>query len=115
LPSTQIISQRDVAIFTGLLALASFDRDELQEKVAVNVYVARRREAHLLSCRSSSPHPPPPPSDVSHFIHSEFKPFLDLAPQVRQLIKSFQESRYAESLALLDNLKVGQGQRLCNF
>ena len=58
---------------------------------------------------------PPPPSDVSHFIHSEFKPFLDLAPQVRQLIKSFQESRYAESLALLDNLKVGQGQRLCNF
>ena len=99
----QVISQRDIAIYAGLLALATFTRDELREKIAVNVCVSRRRanlfapSGGLGSQRTFFP---------AHSPGRDFKPFLDLAPQVRQLIKAFQASEYAQSLALLEKLKV---------
>ena len=68
----QVMSARDVAVYGGLCALASFDRKKLREKVMENV---------------------------------AFKEFLDLCPEVRELIKDFYASRYSSCLRVLDQLK----------
>jgi COP9 signalosome complex subunit 1 len=65
-----VISLQDIAIYTGLTALATFDRRELY---------------NLLD-------------------NSSFKNFLELVPQVRELIQDFYESRYTSALEVLDKL-----------
>ncbi|KAK3734538.1 hypothetical protein QZH41_010394, partial [Actinostola sp. cb2023] len=68
----ELLSANNVAIYGGLCALASFDRQELQKKVL---------------CSSS------------------FKLFLELEPQLRDILYKFNESQYAMCLKLLDDLK----------
>jgi len=67
-----IMSQRDVATYGGLCALASFTRTELKEKVMEN---------------------------------PGFKEFLELFPEVRELIKGFYASDYGNCLKLMDKVK----------
>lgn len=65
-----VISLQDITIYTGLTALATFDRRELY---------------NLLD-------------------NSNFKNFLELVPQIRELIQDFYESRYTSALDVLDKL-----------
>ena len=99
----QIISPQDVAIFGGLCALAMFDRAELKTKV--------RRPPMLLFARLAFS--PTHPSCLSvcpnsHQVldNTAFKNFLELVPQVRELIADFYNSRYASCLNYLQQLRV---------
>ncbi|XP_022650923.1 COP9 signalosome complex subunit 1-like isoform X2 [Varroa jacobsoni] len=67
-----IMAARDVAIYAGLCALASFDRAELARNIIQQ---------------------------------QNFKQFLELDPQLRELIQHFYESRYGQCLALLDQIR----------
>jgi len=67
-----LLAAHDIATFTGLCALASFDRQELKKKLLDNI---------------------------------PFKNFLDLAPDVRDLIADFHASRYSSCLQLLTKMK----------
>eukprot|EP00039_Didymoeca_costata_P023820 m.8438 g.8438 ORF g.8438 m.8438 type:complete len:452 (-) comp3892_c0_seq1:126-1481(-) len=69
---SDFISQRDIAIYGGLCALAAYDRNRLQSSVMDN---------------------------------KSFKEFLELVPQVRELLKAFCSSRYAKCLNLLNTMK----------
>uniref|UniRef100_T1J1H8 PCI domain-containing protein n=1 Tax=Strigamia maritima TaxID=126957 RepID=T1J1H8_STRMM len=68
----ELLSPSNVAIYGGLCALASFDRQELQK--------------HVISS-------------------SSFKLFLELEPQLRDIVFKFYESKYASCLKLLDEIK----------
>jgi len=68
----EILSAHDVAIYGGICALASFDRDELQKKVLSS---------------------------------SAFKQFLELQPQLRDILHKFYASQYATCLNLLEQMK----------
>ncbi|KXJ28579.1 COP9 signalosome complex subunit 1 [Exaiptasia diaphana] len=68
----ELLSASNVAIYGGLCALASFDRQELQKKVLSS---------------------------------SSFKLFLELEPQLRDVLYKFHESQYAMCLKLLDDMK----------
>lgn len=74
----EMISCNNVAIYGGLCALATFDRQELQKNVISS---------------------------------TSFKLFLELEPQVRDVVFKFYESKYALCLKLLnemrDNLLLG--------
>lgn len=61
-----------MAVYGGLCALATFDRQELQRNVISS---------------------------------SSFKLFLELEPQVRDIIFKFYESKYASCLKMLDEMK----------
>ncbi|XP_070579826.1 COP9 signalosome complex subunit 1-like isoform X4 [Ptychodera flava] len=67
-----LLSANNVAMYGGLCALASFDRQELQKNVISS---------------------------------SSFKLFLELEPQLRDIIFKFYESKYACCLKLLDEIK----------
>ncbi|XP_071504850.1 COP9 signalosome complex subunit 1-like, partial [Diadema antillarum] len=67
-----LMSPNNVAMYGGLCALASFDRQELQKNVISS---------------------------------SSFKLFLELEPQLRDIIFMFYESKYASCLKLLDDIK----------
>ncbi|XP_072167674.1 COP9 signalosome complex subunit 1-like [Diadema setosum] len=67
-----LMSPNNVAMYGGLCALASFDRQELQKNVISS---------------------------------SSFKLFLELEPQLRDIIFMFYESKYASCLKLLDEIK----------
>ncbi|XP_022089317.1 COP9 signalosome complex subunit 1-like isoform X2 [Acanthaster planci] len=67
-----LLSPNNVAMYGGLCALASFDRQELQKNVISS---------------------------------SSFKLFLELEPQLRDIIFMFYESKYASCLKLLDDIK----------
>ncbi|XP_071952906.1 COP9 signalosome complex subunit 1-like [Antedon mediterranea] len=67
-----MLSASNVAIYGGLCALASFDRQELQKNVISS---------------------------------SSFKLFLELEPQLRDIILMFHESMYASCLKLLASIK----------
>ncbi|XP_018496306.1 COP9 signalosome complex subunit 1 [Galendromus occidentalis] len=67
-----IMAARDVAMYAGLCALASFDRAELARNI-IN--------------------------------QQNFKQFLELDPQLRDIIQYFYESRYGQCLALLDSIQ----------
>lgn len=69
---SEILSAQDVAIYGGICALATFDRDELQKKVLSS---------------------------------SSFKQFLELQPQLRDILHKFYASQYAICLNLLDQMK----------
>lgn len=68
----EIISPNNVAMYGGLCALATFDRQEVQKNVISS---------------------------------SSFKLFLELEPQLRDIIFKFYESKYASCLKLLDEIK----------
>uniref|UniRef100_A0A3B4AAQ8 PCI domain-containing protein n=1 Tax=Periophthalmus magnuspinnatus TaxID=409849 RepID=A0A3B4AAQ8_9GOBI len=67
-----LLSPSNVAVYGGLCALATFDRQELQRNVISS---------------------------------SSFKLFLELEPQIRDIIFKFYESKYASCLKLLDEMK----------
>ncbi|CAG7725017.1 unnamed protein product [Allacma fusca] len=69
---SDMISPNNVAIYGGLCALATFDREELQKNVISS---------------------------------NSFKLFLELEPQVRDVIFKFYESKYATCLRLLDDMR----------
>uniref|UniRef100_A0A1B6LTV4 PCI domain-containing protein n=1 Tax=Graphocephala atropunctata TaxID=36148 RepID=A0A1B6LTV4_9HEMI len=68
----ELLSCSNVAMYGGLCALATFDRQELQKHVIFS---------------------------------SSFKLFLELEPQLRDIIFKFYESKYASCLKLLDEIK----------
>nr|XP_061805602.1 COP9 signalosome complex subunit 1-like isoform X4 [Nerophis lumbriciformis] len=68
----ELLSPSNVAVYGGLCALATFDRQELQRNVISS---------------------------------SSFKLFLELEPQIRDIIFKFYESKYASCLKLLDEMK----------
>lgn len=68
----EMISPNNVAMYGGLCALATFDRQELQKNVISS---------------------------------SSFKLFLELEPQLRDIIFKFYESKYALCLKLLDEIR----------
>lgn len=68
----EILSPNNVAMYGGLCALATFDRQEVQK--------------HVISS-------------------SSFKLFLELEPQLRDIIFKFYESKYASCLKLLDEIE----------
>lgn len=68
----EMISTSNVAMYGGLCALATFDRQELQKNVISS---------------------------------SSFKLFLELEPQLRDIIFKFYESKYAQCLKLLDEIR----------
>ncbi|XP_067143763.1 COP9 signalosome complex subunit 1 isoform X2 [Centruroides vittatus] len=67
-----LLSSNNVAMYGGLCALASFDRQELLKNIISS---------------------------------SSFKLFLELEPQLRDIIFRFYESKYASCLKLLDEIK----------
>jgi len=69
---SDVIAARDVAIYGGLCALATFDRAELKRRVLDN---------------------------------ASFKTFLELVPQLRELLQDFYGSRYASCLNYLEGFK----------
>lgn len=68
----ELLSANNVAMYGGLCALATFDRQELQKNVISS---------------------------------TSFKLFLELEPQLRDIIFKFYESKYAQCLKLLDEIK----------
>lgn len=68
----ELLSPGNVALYGGLCALATFDRQELQKQVIFS---------------------------------GSFKLFLELEPQLRDIIFKFYESKYASCLKLLDDIK----------
>lgn len=68
----ELLSPSNIAMYGGLCALASFDRQELQK--------------HVISS-------------------SSYKLFLELEPQLRDIVFKFYESKYASCLKLLDEIK----------
>jgi len=69
---SQVLSAHDVAIYGGLCALATFDREDLYKKVLSS---------------------------------SSFKQFLELQPQLRDILHKFYSSKYATCLDLLAKMK----------
>jgi COP9 signalosome complex subunit 1 len=67
-----MISCNNIAIYGGLCALATFDRQELQKNIISS---------------------------------ASFKLFLELEPQVRDIVFKFYESKYAQCLKLLDEMR----------
>eukprot|EP01135_Chromosphaera_perkinsii_P000285 Nk52_evm54s62 gene=Nk52_evmTU54s62 len=68
----EVIAAKDVAVYGGLCALATFDRSELKEKVKNN---------------------------------NVFKLYLELEPEIRELMNDFYESKYRSCLNYLDAMK----------
>lgn len=68
----EMISTSNVAVYGGLCALATFDRQELKRLVIAS---------------------------------TSFKLFLELEPQLRDIIFKFYESKYASCLTLLDEIR----------
>uniref|UniRef100_A0A8C4LHK4 COP9 signalosome complex subunit 1 n=1 Tax=Equus asinus TaxID=9793 RepID=A0A8C4LHK4_EQUAS len=87
----ELLSPSNVAVYGGLCALATFDRQELQRNV-----ISSRVGRQVGRCRASS---------KECGICSSFKLFLELEPQVRDIIFKFYESKYASCLKMLDEMK----------
>ncbi|KAG2172338.1 hypothetical protein INT43_004880 [Umbelopsis isabellina] len=68
----EVLAANDVAVYGGLCALATFDREELKTKVIDN---------------------------------SKFRSYLELEPQIRELITSFYNSKYNTCLQILKEYK----------
>lgn len=68
----EMISTNNVAVYGGLCALATFDRQELQKNIIAS---------------------------------TSFKLFLELEPQIRDIVFKFYESKYAQCLKLLDEMR----------
>lgn len=81
----KLTSGRDIGLYGGLCSLATMDRDELKRRVIDNTYSLVLLTS-LTRCRS-------------------FKHFLELAPEMRELIKDFYNSRYGSCLKHLNQLR----------
>ena len=68
----ELLSPSNIAVYGGLCALASFDRQELKKNVISN---------------------------------STFKLFLELDPHLREIIHKFYESKYAQCLRMLGEIR----------
>ncbi|KAL8172474.1 hypothetical protein V2J09_024278 [Rumex salicifolius] len=89
---TEVIAPQDVATYGGLCALATFDRAELK--------------AYM----STFPFNFPQLLAILNFLNKvidnvSFRNFLELIPEVRELINDFYSSHYASCLEYLGNLK----------
>ncbi|KAF7153350.1 hypothetical protein RHSIM_Rhsim01G0153400 [Rhododendron simsii] len=83
---SEVIALQDIATYGGLCALASFDRTELKATIPC-----------LLLLNSS----------YNKVIDNlNFRNFLELVPEVRELIHNFYSSHYASCLDYLGNLKA---------
>lgn len=69
----EFISSRDVAIYGGLCALATFNRDELKIKVMEN---------------------------------AEFKQYLELEPNIRELLRAFYSSKFSKCFDIIYHFRV---------
>ncbi|XP_059990033.1 COP9 signalosome complex subunit 1 isoform X4 [Lagenorhynchus albirostris] len=104
----ELLSPSNVAVYGGLCALATFDRQELQR----NVISSRWVEGGVLGTAALLLRPQPPSGgwagragSEESGICSSFKLFLELEPQVRDIIFKFYESKYASCLKMLDEMK----------
>ncbi|KAG5379836.1 hypothetical protein IGI04_027678 [Brassica rapa subsp. trilocularis] len=80
----EVIAPQDVATYGGLCALASFDRSELKAFIPLRFF-----------------------SLVAKVIDNiNFRDFLELVPEVRELINDFYSSRYASCLEYLGSLRA---------
>jgi len=68
----EIIAPNDIAIYGGICALISFNREELKNKIIEN---------------------------------TKFKTYLELEPQILDLINAYYNSKYINMLEILDNIK----------
>ncbi|KAJ3258091.1 COP9 signalosome complex subunit 1 [Boothiomyces macroporosus] len=66
------IAAKDIALYAGLTALASFDRNDLKSKILEN---------------------------------QNFKNFLELEPQIRELIKAFYHSKFTNCFEIMANMQ----------
>ncbi|KAF7844667.1 COP9 signalosome complex subunit 1 [Senna tora] len=79
----EVIAPQDVATYGGLCALATFDRAELKACTPLYSY-----------------------DDSKVIDNLNFRNFLELVPEVRELINDFYSSHYASCLEYLGNLKT---------
>ena len=86
------MSPNNVAIYGGLTALATFDRTELLKQVVIKqnrVFCLSHNFKYLPKVISST----------------QFKLFLELEPQLREVLQCFYDSRYGHCLKLLEDMK----------
>ena len=86
------MSPNNVAIYGGLTALATFDRTELLKQV-----VSKQNRVFCLSHNFKYL-----PKVISS---TQFKLFLELEPQLREVLQCFYDSRYGHCLKLLEDMK----------
>ncbi|KAL6008588.1 COP9/signalosome complex subunit Csn1 [Asimina triloba] len=86
---TEVIAPQDVATYGGLCALASFDRTEL--KAYTDLLFSFDTDFSMIFNKVID--------------NINFRNFLELVPEVRELIHDFYSSRYASCLEYLENLK----------
>ena len=84
-----LMSPNNVAIYGGLTALATFDRTELLKQVWNSLVMS---QSHII----------PPLQVISS---TQFKLFLELEPQLREVLQCFYDSRYGHCLKLLEDMK----------
>ena len=84
-----LMSPNNVAIYGGLTALATFDRTELLKQVCNSLVMS---QSHII----------PPLQVISS---TQFKLFLELEPQLREVLQCFYDSRYGHCLKLLEDMK----------
>ena len=80
------MSPNNVAIYGGLTALATFDRTELLKQVLIG----------QIACTQTCP---------QVISSTQFKLFLELEPQLREVLQCFYDSRYGHCLKLLEDMK----------
>ncbi|CAF2059799.1 unnamed protein product [Brassica oleracea] len=79
----EVIAPQDVATYGGLCALASFDRSELKAFIPLRFFSLAKVIDNI-----------------------NFRDFLELVPEVRELINDFYSSRYASCLEYLGSLRA---------
>ena len=81
-----LMSPNNVAIYGGLTALATFDRTELLKQVLIGLIASTQTCPQVISS-------------------TQFKLFLELEPQLREVLQCFYDSRYGHCLKLLEDMK----------
>ena len=90
----KIITPNNVAIYGSLCALATYDRSELQANVIQSRFAS---EICLFVNKKYLKN--------NFYIISSFKSFLELEPQIREILFKFYDSKYAICLKLMDQIK----------
>ncbi|KAL6130865.1 hypothetical protein ACLB2K_069243 [Fragaria x ananassa] len=81
----EVIAPQDIATYGGLCALASFDRAELKACILILLFFVFWNKV---------------------IDNLNFRNFLELVPEIREVINDFYSSRYASCLDYLGNLKA---------
>ncbi|GLT77592.1 hypothetical protein SLA2020_491600 [Shorea laevis] len=102
---SDVIAPQDVATYGGLCALASFDRAELKASLLLSLFFAFLHFCLLvldwnLTYSFNGVHLQNKVID-----NINFRNFLELVPELRELINDFYSSHYASCLEYLGNLK----------